>query len=223
MPGSSTKKKSARSAGKKAATTKASPSKASKAAPAKKASKASKAAKSEGAKAAKRGPAPRAKTKVAPSELAQQDEDAQLRRRGRLPTGSLHAMARAPEGADELKARLTALMNVLNRVQKLSKNFEQNFFEIGEVLREVRDRNLYEVRGYSTLESFLDRETKLSPSACIAAIRIFETFRPEAAAEIGFARLNAGIQAVDGGVAGDDAGTAATEGAGRSPIPPHKL
>lgn len=198
---------------------------------AKKTEAASKARKPDGGKTAKKTDSaartpksapksPKAKTKVAPSELAQQGEAEQLSRRGRLPTGSLHAQARSPEGADELKAKLTTLMNTLNELKKLGKAFDDQYWRIGEILLQVREQALYEVRGYSSMEMFLERETKLSPAACMTAVRIFETFRPEVATPGAYGRLAAGIDAMDSIDAGDDD---IGLGAVRSPIPPHKL
>jgi hypothetical protein len=83
----------------------------------------------------------------------------------------------------------------------------------------VREERLFEVKGYSSLEAYVEREVNLSPSFCRDAVRIYETFQPNAASSLGFARLSAALKVID------DEPTGVTETAriARSPIPPHKL
>jgi hypothetical protein len=141
--------------------------------------------------------------------------------RGRLPTGSLHTEAREPAQAESLKARLTALMAAQQKLGELKRSANKNFYEIGEVLHRVREQRLFEVKGYGSFDTYLDREVNLGLQFCNQAVRIYETFLPAAAASLGFARLSAAIRAIDD----EPTGTVATEtGRGaRSPIPPHKL
>jgi hypothetical protein len=141
--------------------------------------------------------------------------------RGRLPTGSLHTEAREPAQAESLKARLTALMTAQQKLAELKRSANKNFYEIGEVLHRVREQRLFEVKGYGSFDSYLDREVNLGQQFCNQAVRIYETFLPAAAASLGFARLAAAIRVIDD----EPTGTVATDtGRGtRSPIPPHKL
>jgi hypothetical protein len=141
--------------------------------------------------------------------------------RGRLPTGSLHTEAREPAQAESLKVRLTALMAAQQKLAELKRSANKNFYEIGEVLHRVREQRLFEVKGYGSFDTYLDREVNLGQQFCNQAVRIYETFLPAAAASLGFARLAAAIRAIDD----EPTGTVATEtGRGaRSPIPPHKL
>jgi hypothetical protein len=141
--------------------------------------------------------------------------------RGRLPTGSLHTEAREPAQAESLKARLTALMTAQQKLAELKRSANKNFYEIGEVLHRVREQRLFEVKGYGSFDSYLDREVSLGQQFCHQVVRIYETFLPAAAASLGFARLASAIRAIDD----EPTGTVATEtGRGaRSPIPPHKL
>jgi hypothetical protein len=141
--------------------------------------------------------------------------------RGRLPTGSLHTEAREPAQAESLKARLTALMAAQQKLAELKRSANKNFYEIGEVLHRVREQRLFEVKGYGSFDTYLDREVNLGQQFCNQAVRIYETFLPAAASSLGFARLSAAIRAIDD----EPTGTVATEtGRGaRSPIPPHKL
>lgn len=141
--------------------------------------------------------------------------------RGRLPTGSLHTEAREPAQAENIKARLTALMTAQQRLGELKRSANKNFYEIGEVLHRVRNQRLFEVKGYGSFESYLDREVNLGQQFCLTAVRIFETFLPTAAASLGFARLSAAIRVIDD----EPTGTTANDSVrnARSPIPPHKL
>jgi hypothetical protein len=141
--------------------------------------------------------------------------------RGRLPTGSLHTEAREPAHAQDIKARLTALINAQQKLAELKRSANKNFYEIGEILHRVRDQRLFEVKGYSSFENYIEREVNLGQQFCVTAVRIFELFLPQAATALGFARLSAAVRAIDD----ESTGTVANEAARgtRSPIPPHKL
>lgn len=145
------------------------------------------------------------------------------RRPGRLPTGSLHAQPRAPEGAEELKRKLTQVMNVSQKLKKLRSSVPKNFYAIGEILQQVREDELHEAKGYRTVEDFAEREAGLSPQHSTAALRIFETFLPAAAERISFQKLSAAIRAIDETADANKAGPQTPLTRARSPIPPHKL
>ncbi|MET0286440.1 MAG: hypothetical protein ABW352_18305 [Polyangiales bacterium] len=144
--------------------------------------------------------------------------------RGRLPTGSLHTEARTPAAAESIKQRLTTLMNTQQKLADMKRSHQKHFAEIGELLHRVREQRLFEVKGYSTFEAFIEREVNLSQSFCLHAVRIFETFQPAAIQQYNFARLAAAVDALDQlaaapvAVAGNEPLRMA-----RSPIPPHKL
>ncbi len=139
--------------------------------------------------------------------------------RGRLPTGSLHTEARIPAEAERIKQRLTALVNVQQKLGDLRRSSNKNFYEIGALLHRVREERLFEVKGYSSLESYIEREVNLSQQFCRDAIRIVETFLPEAASSLGFSRLSAAIKAIDD----EPTGVTDISRMARSHIPPHKL
>jgi|GEM_PF-5977458 len=139
--------------------------------------------------------------------------------RGRLPTGSLHTEARVPAEAAAIKQRLTALVNVQQKLAELKRSSNKHFYEIGALLHRVREERLFEVKGYSNLESFIEREVNLGQSFCRDAVRIYETFLPNAASSLGFTRLSAAIRAIDD----EPTGVTDTARIARSPIPPHKL
>ncbi|HEX5657632.1 MAG TPA: hypothetical protein VFX59_10580 [Polyangiales bacterium] len=144
--------------------------------------------------------------------------------RGRLPTGSLHTEARTPAQAESIKQRLTTLMNTQQKLVEMKRSHQKHFAEIGELLHRVREQRLFEVKGYSTFESFIEREVNLSQSFCLHAVRIFETFLPAAVQQYGFARLAAAVDALDQNSLAP-AASAGNESLrmARSPIPPHKL
>ena len=115
--------------------------------------------------------------------------------RGRLPTGSLHTEAREPAQAGRIKQQLTALVNTQQKLGELKRSTNRNFYEIGELLHRIRDQRLYEVKGYSSFEAYVERETSLGQQFCAQAVRIFETFLPAAAHSLGFSRLAAALPA----------------------------
>jgi hypothetical protein len=146
--------------------------------------------------------------------------------RTRLPTGSLHTEARTPAAAETIKQRLTTLMNTQLKLGELRRSSQKHFYEIGELLHRIRDQRLYEVKGYSSLEAFIEREVNLGQQFCLQSVRIFETFLPAAVATHGFHRLASALEALE--PPATSSGVAQSNGSdgarmARSPIPPHKL
>ncbi|MET0340031.1 MAG: hypothetical protein ABW252_03480 [Polyangiales bacterium] len=142
--------------------------------------------------------------------------------RARLPTGSLHTEARVPAEAESIKQRLTALVNVQQKLSELKRSSQKHFHEIGELLHRIREQRLFEVKGYGSFEAFLEREVNLGTQFCLQSVRIYETFQHPAVLQHGFARLAAALEALDGGVPQAAVNGEVARGA-RSPIPPHKL
>jgi hypothetical protein len=145
--------------------------------------------------------------------------------RGRLPTGSLHTEARVPAEAETIKQRLTAIVNVQQKLSELKRSSQKHFYQIGELLHRVREQRLYEVKGYGSFEAFIEREVNLGQQFCLQSVRIYETFLPDAVVTYGFARLVTALDALEPtptsvmrAGSGSDNGKSA-----RSPIPPHKL
>jgi hypothetical protein len=141
--------------------------------------------------------------------------------RGRLPTGSLHTEAREPAHADKIKQQLTALVNVQQKLGEMKRAANRNFYEIGALLHRVRSERLYEVKGYSSFEAFVERETNLGQQFCAQVVRIHQTFLPEAAHTLGFSRLSAALAVLDD----EPSGMTAVDSlrGSRPAIPPHKL
>lgn len=142
--------------------------------------------------------------------------------RTRLPTGSLHTEARPPAAAEAIKQRLTALVNTQQKLADLKRSSQKHFYEIGELLHRVREQRLYEVKGYSSFEAFIEREVNLGQQFCLQSVRIFETFLPAAVTTYGFHRLVGALAALDQQAVASSSPTDVARMA-RSPIPPHKL
>ncbi|MDW8361223.1 MAG: hypothetical protein RMK74_02385 [Myxococcales bacterium] len=109
----------------------------------------------------------------------------------------LAGTARAAASADpDIRERLAALTRALGQIRQLRRSYPRSFYDIGLLLRDVRDRRLYGAKGYSTFESFVDREVDLGRMACLRLVRIVETFVREAALALGLERLTACIDAL---------------------------
>lgn len=107
--------------------------------------------------------------------------------------GSLHAPARQPEGADQLKQRLTTVMNLLNQLRGLKRTLNRQFYEAGLVLQKLSDPALYQAKGYGSFEKFVEREVEreltIGRSVAHDLVQIVRVFQREAAEELGLERL----------------------------------
>lgn len=113
------------------------------------------------------------------------------------PPGSARATIRTPSGANEIKERLNELLRITNQLKGLRKNLARNFFEIGQLLREVQTKKLFEPRGYTTFEAFVERETDLGKELGGRLARIPVVFTREAATELGLDKLLAGLGSME--------------------------
>ena len=131
------------------------------------------------------------------------------------------ASIRTPAGAEELKARIGALSKAVSRIRALKRNVNEAFWEIGVLLNEVQEDRLFEVKGYASFDSFVDREAGLSKRVGVALARVPSVFVREAAETAGLDRVLAALEVFDS----DEEGSASVSGSGvggRSPIPYHK-
>lgn len=126
---------------------------------------------------------------------------------------------RTPAKADDLKVRLGRISSVIAQLRTLKRTMERSFFEVGELLTEVQESRLFEVKGYGSLESFLDRETELGSSAGVRAMRATTVFQKGAAETAGFSRISAALRALDGEPDAPSVGDRHSSGS----LPPHKL
>ncbi len=113
------------------------------------------------------------------------------------PPGSARATLRTPEAADEIKERVRQLHVDIGRIGMLQRSVGNSFYDIGLLLAEIRDHALYEAKGYSSLESFLDREVSLGRVQALRLLRVVDTFKREAAESLGLELLGAALRAID--------------------------
>jgi hypothetical protein len=113
------------------------------------------------------------------------------------PPGSARATIRTPSGADEIKEKLNELLKCSNQLKALKKNLTKNFYEIGQILREVQVKRLYEPRGYTSFDAFIERETELGKELGLKIARIAVLFTKEGAMELGLDKLVAALGALD--------------------------
>lgn len=116
------------------------------------------------------------------------------------PAGSLHAPARAPEGAEGLKQRLGQVMTIIAQIRALKRTLNRQFFEAGLLLQKLSEPTLYQAKGYGTFDSFVEREIErelaIGRSLAHDLVAIVRLFRREAAEELGLERLRGALRAL---------------------------
>ena len=124
----------------------------------------------------------------------------ELRRRNLEPPppGSARATLRTPKEAEQIKSRIAQLYQLTGQINGLRKKLDKSFFEIGELLSKVQLEGLFEAKGYSTLESFIDRELELPRATALKLIRLVHTFDRDAALDYPLDRLLVALSALDG-------------------------
>jgi hypothetical protein len=113
------------------------------------------------------------------------------------PPGSARATIRTPTGADSIKEKLNELLKATSQLKLLRKNLSKNFYEMGQILRDVQAKKLYEPRNYPSFEAFLERETDLGKELGLKITRISSVFTRDAAMEMGLDKLVAALGALD--------------------------
>lgn len=114
------------------------------------------------------------------------------------PPGSARATIRVPSGAEEIKAKIGELHNQVQKIRTLRKRFDKGFFEIGQVLSEIQQQELYLAKGYGSFEAFLEREIDFGKQTSLKLIKISFTFQQDAALDYGMDRLFAALAALEG-------------------------
>ena len=135
------------------------------------------------------------------------------------PPGSARATIRVPSGAEEIKAKVAELHNQMQKIRTLRKRLDRGFFEIGQILGEIQQQELYLAKGYGSFEAFLERELDLGKQTPIKLIKIAVTFQKDAALDYGMDRLIAALAAMEGDVS---APKSAPSAPGSKPILPLK-
>jgi hypothetical protein len=124
---------------------------------------------------------------------------------------------------DHLKARFSALSGATAQIKALKRSVQKNFFDIGQQLERIREDKLYEVKGYGSFESFVEREVDLDKVTCMRLARLARSMVREAALEVGMERACAAMAALDGEpqvVSGS--GTYPVTSAALTTLPAHK-
>src|SRR4051812_11368596 len=114
------------------------------------------------------------------------------------PPGSARATIRVPSGAEEIKAKIAELHNQTQKIRTLRKRLEKGFFEIGQVLAEIQQQELYLAKGYGSFEAFLEREIDLGKQTSLKLIKISHIFQQDAAPGYGMDRPFAPPSALEG-------------------------
>ncbi len=183
--------------------------------PSSKPSKSAKSSKPEKAKAgaqaaqggdAKKDAAPPLKRKLglrgaapwAARHAAKHAAEARARAAEPAPPGSARATIRTPSGAEEIKAKIAELHNQTQKIRNLRRRFDKSFFEIGQVLLEIQQQELYQAKGFGSFESFLERETDLGKQTALKLIKIAQVFQQEAALDYGVDRCLSALSALEG-------------------------
>jgi hypothetical protein len=114
------------------------------------------------------------------------------------PPGSARATIRVPDDAEAIKAKIAELHNQTQKIRTLRKRLEKGFFEIGVVLSEIQDQQLYVAKGYGSFEAFLEREIDLGKQTSLKLIKISHIFQQDSALDYGMDRLFAALAALEG-------------------------
>ncbi len=124
---------------------------------------------------------------------------AEARARAALPAlpGSARATIRTPDGAEDIKKKISELHNAATQIKALRKSLQKSFFDIGVVLKDIRDRKLYVAKGFGTFEAYLERETDLGRVTCLRLVKLVTTFQREAALEIGMDKVFAALSTIE--------------------------
>jgi hypothetical protein len=114
------------------------------------------------------------------------------------PPGSARATIRVPDDAEKIKAKIAELHNQTQKIRNLRKRLDKGFFEIGQVLAEIQQQELYLAKGFGSFEAFLEREIDLGKQTSLKLIKIAHIFQHEAALDYGMDRCIAAISALEG-------------------------
>jgi hypothetical protein len=117
------------------------------------------------------------------------------------PPGSARATLRTPKEADAIKNKIAQLHQRTSKIRALRKKLEKTFYEIGLLLDEIQRLDLHIAKGYSSFESFLDREVELPRSVSLRLVRFTHTFQRDTAYDFGIDRLTLALAALDGELA----------------------
>lgn len=128
---------------------------------------------------------------------AKRAAEAEARNAGPPRPGSARATLRAPQGAEQLKAKVAELHNALIRIRGLRKNLDRGFYDLGVELDRIERGKLYEAKGYTSFETFADRELDLGKVVAQKLSRVPTVFVKQAALEHGMPAVLAALGVLD--------------------------
>lgn len=134
---------------------------------------------------------PKSRTSAPPSA------DAKTEVRSAL-AGSVEDKTRSGASKSELKTQFAKLSAATSQIAGLKRSLNKTFFDIGVLLNQVRNERLYEVKGYGSFESFVEREIDINKALCMKIVRIAEVLQREHAVAAGLERAAAAMAALDG-------------------------
>ena len=98
----------------------------------------------------------------------------------------------------ELKTQFAKLSSATSQIASLKRSLGKTFFDIGVLLNQIRNERLYEVKGYGSFESFVEREIDINKAVSLKIGRIAEALQRDQALAAGFDRASAAVAALDG-------------------------
>lgn len=108
------------------------------------------------------------------------------------------AAAAAVPNKNELNAQFARLSAATSQITGLKRTLNKSFYDVGTLLNQIRNERLYEVKGYGSFESFVERELDLNKVLCMRAARIAEAIHRDQALAAGLERAAAAVAALDG-------------------------
>lgn len=118
----------------------------------------------------------------------------------------------------ELKAQFGRLSTVMAQIAVLKRTLAKSFVDIGTLLNQIRAERLYEVKGYGSFESFVERELDLNKGVCLKLVRIAECLHRDQALAAGLDRSCAAVAALDGELEASQANRPGGSPAGGVPL-----
>lgn len=115
------------------------------------------------------------------------------------PPGSARATIRTPVAADEIKAQISELFSMSEKLRAMKKNMPKTFFDVGLILREVQMRKLYTAKGFQSFEAFVEREIDLGKTLAVRLVKMVGLFQREAVTEMGMERALDMMGQLEGG------------------------
>jgi len=114
------------------------------------------------------------------------------------PPGSARATIRTPSGAEQIKQKIADLHVQTQKIRALRKRLDKGFYEIGQVLTDIQQRELFQAKGFGSFEAFLEREIDLGKLTCLRLMKVPVIFQKEAALDFGMDRVFSAVSALEG-------------------------